>query len=181
MRQIGATPSVAALAHRLRWLPDHERRDTHTDRQIGATHCVTTIATVLHELWDYDDGATFCLAGPHGDGARRMMPRDAALVWTVEADSHFEAMAKYYEHMGWGTYTTDFPDIDRTHYSERNWDDQYRRVPGPAARRKGVGRHRTTSVERQLCVEERLDLIGKSSKVRAGTEGKDCRHRPLRR
>lgn len=32
----------------------------------------------------------------------------AKLVWTVEAGSHFEAMTKYYEYMGWGEYKTEF-------------------------------------------------------------------------
>jgi len=46
------------------------------------------------------------------------MPNDAALTWTVDAGSHFEAMTKYYEHMGWGTYTTDFPEIDQQCYAD---------------------------------------------------------------
>jgi hypothetical protein len=25
----------------------------------------------------------------------------------VEAESHFEAMSRYYDHMGWGAYTSD--------------------------------------------------------------------------
>jgi hypothetical protein len=44
------------------------------------------------------------------------------LVWTVEADSHFEAMVRYYEHQGWGEYTTDYPDIDKQTYQERGWE-----------------------------------------------------------
>jgi hypothetical protein len=78
---------------------------------------------VLHELWDEgDDGQTFCLAGPHGEAARAELTPSARLVWTVEAASHFEAMTLYYEHMGWGEYTTDFPEIDRQTYSERGWE-----------------------------------------------------------
>jgi hypothetical protein len=77
---------------------------------------------VLHELWDEGDGrATFCLAGPHGDDARAELGSDARMVWTVEAASHFEAMTLYYEHMGWGVYTTDFPEIDRQTYAERGY------------------------------------------------------------
>jgi hypothetical protein len=76
---------------------------------------------MIHELWeDSDDGLpTFLLAGPFGDDARAMLTSNAKLVWTVEAASHFEAMTKYYEHQGWGTYTTDFPEIDRQTYAER--------------------------------------------------------------
>ncbi len=66
---------------------------------------------LLHELWEYrEDGmnlCTFCHAGPTGDGARKTVPADAKLVWTVWAGSHFEAMTRYYERQGWGVYTTD--------------------------------------------------------------------------
>jgi hypothetical protein len=75
------------------------------------------MATLLHELWDEDNNEqTFCLAGPMGDGARKLLSPGARLVWTVEAGSHFEAMTKYYEHMGWGVYRT-----------EHEWD--YRQYP----------------------------------------------------
>jgi hypothetical protein len=61
-----------------------------------------------HELWQDDEGdLTFCLAGPRGEGARKLTGENAKLIWTVEADSHFKAMTAYYEFMGWGTYTTD--------------------------------------------------------------------------
>jgi hypothetical protein len=58
-----------------------------------------------HELWQEPDGCqTFCLAGAQGDGARALMHSEAKLVWEVEAESHFEAMTKYYAHMQWGEY-----------------------------------------------------------------------------
>lgn len=81
---------------------------------------------MLHELWE--DGEpedrgdlTFCLAGPMGDDARRLLTTSARLTWTVEAASHFEAMTLYYEHQGWGTYTTD-QDWDRKTYAEQGWE-----------------------------------------------------------
>ena len=78
---------------------------------------------MLHELWDEgQDGQTFCLAGPKGDEARQMLGPAARKVWTVEAASHFEAMRLYYEHMGWGEYTTDFAELDRQTYAERGWE-----------------------------------------------------------
>ena len=78
---------------------------------------------MLHELWAEEDGEqTLCLAGPMGDDARRLLGPTARLVWTVEAKSHFEVMTLYYEHMGWGTYTTDFPDVDHQTYAERGWE-----------------------------------------------------------
>ncbi len=57
-----------------------------------------------------------------GDDARKALELGSRLVWTVEAASHFEAMTKYYAHMGWGEYTTDFPDIDKQTYAERGWE-----------------------------------------------------------
>jgi hypothetical protein len=75
---------------------------------------------VLHELWDEgDEGLTFCLAGPMGDGARRLLGAGARI---VEARSHFEAMSRYHEHMGWGEYSTDYPEFDMQPYSERGWE-----------------------------------------------------------
>jgi hypothetical protein len=57
-----------------------------------------------------------------GDDARGLLGPTAKLAWTVEAASHVEAMTLYYEHMGWGTYTTDFPEIDRQTYRDRGWE-----------------------------------------------------------
>ena len=78
------------------------------------------MVTLLHELWlEPDGGQTFCLAGPMGDGARALMSKDARLVWTVTAGSHFEAMTKYYEYMNWGSYSTE-QEWDRKPYPD-NW------------------------------------------------------------
>ncbi len=82
---------------------------------------------VLHELWDDPDShecayLTFCLVGPEGDGARSYLTKNARLTWTIEADSHFEAMTLYYAHQGWGLYTTEFPEIDKETYAQRGWD-----------------------------------------------------------
>ncbi len=79
---------------------------------------------VLHELWDdpRDEGRfTFCLAGPRGNEARAMLSPDAELVWTAEARSHVEAMTLYYEHQGWGAYSTD-KEWDLIPYSEHGWE-----------------------------------------------------------
>ena len=80
------------------------------------------VGVVRHELWDEgDDGATFCLSGRRGDGARGLLGPKAQLVWEVEAESHFEAMSKYYTHMGWGEYTTDSTELDRQTYESWGW------------------------------------------------------------
>jgi len=82
------------------------------------------MAILVHELWEWDEsdehgsGPLFCLAGPDGERARReLMPRGARLTWTVQAGSHYEAMSKYYAHMGWGEYTTN-QDSDSEPYPE---------------------------------------------------------------
>ncbi len=63
---------------------------------------------MIHELWEDADGLDlFCLAGPKGDGARKLLAAGAKLIWTVDANSHYEAMTAYYKFKGWGKYTTD--------------------------------------------------------------------------
>ncbi|MBU2714514.1 hypothetical protein, partial [Zooshikella harenae] len=82
-----------------------------------------SVRIMKHELWiESEDEQTFCLAGRHGDDARRLLEPGAKLVWTCEASSHFEAMAKYYEYMDWGPYTTDYPEEDKKTYSELGWE-----------------------------------------------------------
>jgi hypothetical protein len=75
-----------------------------------------------HELWRQNDGLTFCFAGPRGDQARSMLSEDAELIWTVEAESWFEAMTKYHEYLGWGEYTSEFAELDKQTYEERGWE-----------------------------------------------------------
>jgi hypothetical protein len=65
-----------------------------------------------HELREDTGGEeysyyTFCLAGSRGDAARKRLSPQAKLIWTVEADSHYEAMTAYYKFTSWGAYTTD--------------------------------------------------------------------------
>ncbi len=52
---------------------------------------------MLHELWKEKDGnQTFCFAGSLGDDARKTLSSEAELIWTVEANSYYDAMTKYY-------------------------------------------------------------------------------------
>jgi hypothetical protein len=75
-----------------------------------------------HELWiEGEDSQTFCLAGPHGDSARSLLEVGAKLSWSCEAESHFDAMTKYYSYMEWGEYKSDFPDQDKETYESRGW------------------------------------------------------------
>lgn len=85
---------------------------------------------MLHELWDDPESEgryTFCHSGPRGDEARLLLSRSARLVWTVEASSHFEAMSSYYEHQGWGKYTTD-QEWDHISYAELGWEFEGRPI-----------------------------------------------------
>jgi len=65
------------------------------------------MAMLVHEIWLAERGAMCCLAGPHGDGARRLLEPEYRLAHTFEAGSHFEAMTIYNRIMGRGRYTTD--------------------------------------------------------------------------
>ena len=66
------------------------------------------MAILKHELWIDPEGlGTFCLAGLRGEAVRKLLPVGSKLTWTIEAVSHFEAMSKYYNYMGWGEYKTD--------------------------------------------------------------------------
>ncbi len=69
---------------------------------------------LIHELWEDfgDEGESLpglCLAGPMGDGFRKLLSPRAKLVTTFDDGSHFEAMTSYYELIGWGVYSTDQP------------------------------------------------------------------------
>jgi hypothetical protein len=61
-----------------------------------------------YELWrDEDDegiSLTFFPADENYDNQRRLLEPGAEIVWAVEADTYNEAMARYYEFMGWGPY-----------------------------------------------------------------------------
>lgn len=52
-----------------------------------------------------------------GDEARMTLNGDAKLIGVVEGSSHFEAMTRYYEFMGWGEYVLAFEE-DRDPYPQ---------------------------------------------------------------
>ena len=73
---------------------------------------------LVHEHWVDDSPGEhmLCLAGPAGDDARATLEGNAELVWTCEAESAFEALTLYYEHQGWGEYTSEYEELDRRPY-----------------------------------------------------------------
>jgi hypothetical protein len=71
------------------------------------------MATLLHEMWEEPDGEGgwlegLCLAGPDGDGFRKLLAPGSRCVRTFEAGSHFEAMTIYNRILGRAPYTTTF-------------------------------------------------------------------------
>jgi hypothetical protein len=67
------------------------------------------------ELWRFDGDSTehaLIPAGPRGARARALEAKGSRVVWRVAAKSHIDVMTKYYSHMGWGEYRSDWPDLD---------------------------------------------------------------------
>ena len=56
------------------------------------------MAMLVHEVWeDEQDGSKgLCLAGPDGNGFRKLLSNGARCVRQFDAGSHFEAMTIYY-------------------------------------------------------------------------------------
>ena len=93
-------------------------RHGHRGRPLNSVVSRHGMARLKHELWkESEQEQTFCLSGPMGDEARSVLGPGAKLIWTVEAESHVEAMTKYYTFMGWGLYQTEH-EWDHQPYSE---------------------------------------------------------------
>ncbi len=76
------------------------------------------MALLRHEIWRDPEGLTgLCLAGPMGDDFRALQEPGSELVGVLFATSYVDVMNKYYEVMGWGSYTTDF-ESDHQPYPE---------------------------------------------------------------
>ena len=65
---------------------------------------------LLHEIWvETEDGMeleSLVLAGPDGDGARKLLAPNARLIHTFTAGSYFESMTIYHRYLGRPPYTT---------------------------------------------------------------------------
>ena len=62
-----------------------------------------------HDIWKDKEGLTALLfSGDLGEEGRATLDNDYEIVHSFYADSHFEAMTKYYQYMNWGAYETDF-------------------------------------------------------------------------
>ena len=66
---------------------------------------------VKHDVWKDSEGLTMlCFSGELGVESRRLLAPDSKIIHSFEADSHFDAMQKYYSFMNWGSYESDFED-----------------------------------------------------------------------
>ncbi len=73
---------------------------------------------VQHEVWQDTEGLTMLFrADKRGDEKSLQPDKDAILLHSFYASSHFEAMSAYYHFMGWGTYKTDH-ETDKEPYPE---------------------------------------------------------------
>jgi hypothetical protein len=83
------------------------------------------MAKLVHEIWIAPDGLPGCvLAGPIGDGARKLMAESGQprLLRRFVAGSHFEAMTIYNRILGRGPYQSDFAAQDNAPYPDE-WRD----------------------------------------------------------
>ncbi len=75
------------------------------------------MALVKLDIWQNKAGLTaLLLAGTPGEEGRQTLEEDYEIVHSFFAESHFDAMTKYYQFMDWGLYTTDF-EIDKEPYN----------------------------------------------------------------
>ena len=74
------------------------------------------MASLRHDIWKNKEGLTAMLfSGDLGQQGRVALDEDYEIIHSFYADSHFDAMTKYYEFMDWHRYETEF-EIDRKPY-----------------------------------------------------------------
>jgi hypothetical protein len=74
------------------------------------------MTSIKHDIWQDKEGLTsLCFSGDLGEESRSLLEPDSKIIHSFYADSHFNAMTKYYEYMDWGVYETEF-EIDKELY-----------------------------------------------------------------
>ena|SRR5687767_8072991 len=74
------------------------------------------MASIKHDIWQDKEGLTsLCFSGDLGEESRSILEPGSKIIHSFYADSHYDAMTKYYQFMEWGQYTTDF-EIDKEPY-----------------------------------------------------------------
>jgi hypothetical protein len=82
------------------------------------------MAKLIYEMWldpnEYGEPLpSLCLAGPEGEGFRKLLHPGAILRGTLLAESTFDAMTQYYQRNGWGEWTTQFAADYEIHAQEQ--------------------------------------------------------------
>jgi hypothetical protein len=75
------------------------------------------------ELWQCKGDSlatTVCEVGPEGDKCRAMLEPDAKLIWQFEGHSRLDTMQRYYNYMGFGTYHSEWPELDCEPYFKQD-------------------------------------------------------------
>lgn len=71
---------------------------------------------IKHDIWKSEDDLTsLCFSGELGEEPRSILEPNSKIIHSFYANSHFDAMTKYYEFMDWGVYETEF-EIDKEPY-----------------------------------------------------------------
>jgi hypothetical protein len=74
------------------------------------------MAYVKIDIWKNTEGMTaLTFSGELGAEQRKILEGDYGIIHSFYADSHFDAMTKYYAFMDWGQYETEF-EIDKIPY-----------------------------------------------------------------
>ena len=80
------------------------------------------MAKVKHDIWEDFDGLTMlCFSGELGAESRKLLEPNSKIIHSFHADSHFDAMTKYYAFMDWGDYESDFEE-DKQPYDLNNFE-----------------------------------------------------------
>jgi hypothetical protein len=75
------------------------------------------MALIKLDIWQNKEGLTALLfADTLGEEGRQTLEADYEIIHSFFAESHFDAMTKYYQFMDWGLYTTDF-EVDKEPYN----------------------------------------------------------------
>jgi hypothetical protein len=83
--------------------------------------------TLKLDIWKNREGLTALLfSGDLGEEGRKTLEEDYEIIHSFNAESHFDAMTKYYEFMDWGQYETEF-EIDKEPYDKEQLERSNRK------------------------------------------------------
>jgi len=86
------------------------------------------MALLKHDIWKNKEGLTALLfSGDLGQQGRTALEEDYEIIHSFYADSHFDAMTKYYEFMDWGQYQTEF-EVDKKPYDIEQLEKYFKRL-----------------------------------------------------